>query len=207
MVAINTNECEVSDLYKLLISTVLPRPIAWVTSTHESGVINLAPFSAYNMVCSIPTTVAFSIGYKADGKEKDTLANILRQKEFVINTPRPEHVEAVALSAALFPAGESEVEAAGLELADSMVVKTPRLRDAVFSLECELYQTLQIGERAPGGAMLVIGSVRVFHIQDEIYENGKIQFDKARVLSRLGGYCYGISGEVIEQRVPDLKTL
>jgi flavin reductase (DIM6/NTAB) family NADH-FMN oxidoreductase RutF len=204
MAAIKTSDCEKKDLYKLLIGTVLPRPIAWVTSKSADGVVNLAPYSAYNMVCSNPTTVVFSAGWKPPGVEKDTLRNILETQEFVINTPRPGHIEAVALSAAPFPPNVSEVEQAGLTLTDSETIETPRIKDAVFSLECELQQTLQIGEQVPGSATLVLGTVKVFHIQDELLTDGRIDFNKTQVLSRLGGYCYGTIGEVLEQKVPEI---
>ena len=204
MTAIKVSDCEKKDLYKLLIGTVLPRPIAWITSKSSEGLVNLAPYSAYNMVCSNPTTIVFSAGWKPPGVAKDTLRNILETKEFVVNTPRPEHIEAVALSAAPFPENVSEVEKAGLALTDSEAVGTPRLKDAVFSLECELQQTLQVGERAPGSATLVLGTVKVFHIQDELLTDGRIDFEKVSVLSRLGGYCYGTIGEVLEQKVPEI---
>ena len=204
MAIIKTDACERKDLYKLLIATVIPRPIAWITTLNKDASINLAPYSAYNMVCSNPTTISFAAGWKAPDTRKDTLSNILRTKEFVINTPRPEHIQSVALSAAPFAAGESEADAANLPLVDSSLVAVPRLQDAVFALECELQQTVQIGEKAPGSATLVLGTVKAFHIQDDLLENGKVDFEKVSVLSRLGGYSYASLGKVLEEKVPKI---
>lgn len=193
-----------AEAYKLLSGSVIPRPIAWITTKGSAGVVNLAPYSAYNMLGTRPVSLTVSIGVTGNDVDKDTLRNIKETKEFVVNAPRPEHVEKVALSAAPFPSTVSEAEKAMLAMVPSTLVKVPRLVDAIFSLECRLYDIVVVGDGAPGTANLVIGEVLNFHVDDAVHTDGRLDFAAIEILSRVGGYYYSTLGPLVEQRVPRL---
>lgn len=204
MAILRVSELEQIERYKTLIGCVVPRPIAWVTTLNDTGSVNLAPFSAFNMVCSTPMTVLFSIGVKPNGETKDTLTNILRTEEFVINIPRARHVAQVAHTAASYAYNISESDKAEVALVPSVAVATPRVAEALFSFECTLQQTVQVGDGTPGSATVVFGAVSVVHVADEVYAGGRFDFNKVDALARLGGYCYSTIGDVLEERVPQV---
>jgi flavin reductase (DIM6/NTAB) family NADH-FMN oxidoreductase RutF len=152
-----------ADNYKILTNVVVPRPIAWVTTVSPSGIVNLAPYSFFNAVGSDPLYVVVSIGERDDGRPKDTAANILSNREFVVNMVTEDLLAAMNVSAADFPPDVSEMAAAGLESAPSVKIKPPRLAAALASLECKLYQTHALGSNT-----LVIGEVVMFHVADAL---------------------------------------
>jgi len=151
------------DNYKLLKNLIVPRPIAWVTSQNPQGVINLAPFSFFNAIGSDPLYLIISIGNKDDGSIKDTGANILAGGEFVVNLVTEDLLTAMNISAANFPAEESELAAAGLHPAESKKVKVPRVAEAQGSLECILHS-----QQSLGNYTLIIGQVVMFHVADHL---------------------------------------
>lgn len=153
----------VADNYKLLTNLVVPRPIAWVTSQNELGVVNLAPFSFFNAVGSNPLYIIISIGLNEAGEAKDTARNILASREFVVNMVTEELFDAMNISAADFPFGASELEAAGLHAAPSLKITPPRVAEAKASMECKLH-----GAQALGANTLIIGEVVMFHIADDL---------------------------------------
>jgi len=128
-----------ADNYKLLTNLVIPRPIAWVTSQSQSGIVNLAPFSFFNAVGSNPLYLVISAGKRDNGELKDTEKNILSSGEFVVNMVTEELFDAMNISAADFPSDQSELEATGLETAPCVHIKTPRVAKAQVSLECKLF--------------------------------------------------------------------
>ena len=175
-----------SENYKLLTSLVIPRPIAWVTSVNESGLINLAPFSFFNAISSDPLLVMISVGTRDDNSLKDTAQNILRNKEFVINMVTEELIQAMNISAADFPSGISEVTAAGLRTAPSEKISAPRLVESPVSLECRLHTTLDVGSNK-----LLIGEVVMFHVADQLVGE-RLHINGFAPIGRLGspsGYC------------------
>jgi flavin reductase (DIM6/NTAB) family NADH-FMN oxidoreductase RutF len=151
------------DNYKLLTNLVAPRPIAWVTSRNEQKVINLAPFSFFNAVCSNPLYVIVSIAQRPDGGQKDTARNIQAIGEFVVNLVTEDLLDAMNISAAEFPPEESELAAAGLHPADSTYVSVPRIAEAKASLECKFHSALPLGLYT-----LFIGQVVMFHVADAL---------------------------------------
>lgn len=194
---INPGDHEAKELYKLLIGCVVPRPIAWVTTLGPRGLVNLAPFSFFNAVCSSPPTVSISFSYKPTGGEdgdhrKDTLANLRREGEFVVNVASEPNEAVMNASAAEFPRSESELEALGLETAPSVRLKTPRLAVAPIALECVPVREIELGD-GPGSATLVLGEVLRFVIQDRVIdERLRIDLAALRPIGRLAGtgYCY-----------------
>lgn len=172
--------------YKLLTNLVVPRPIAWVTTESESGVINLAPFSFFNAVGSDPLYVIISIGRRDDGELKDTANNIEFSREFVVNLVTEELFDAMNISAADFPAEQSELEAAHLHTAPSVHIKTPRIAQAQASLECKLFSAQPIGANT-----LFIGEVVMFHVADHLI-GPRLHVNNFAPIGRLGSpsvYC------------------
>ncbi len=152
-----------SDSYKLLTNLVVPRPIAWVTSQNEQGVVNLAPFSFFNAVASKPLYLIVSVARNDDGSDKDTARNIKRSGEFIVNLVTEELFDAMNISAATFPPDESELTAAGLHTAPSVHIGTPRLAETQASMECKLHSHQPLGSNT-----LFIGEVVMFHVADHL---------------------------------------
>jgi flavin reductase (DIM6/NTAB) family NADH-FMN oxidoreductase RutF len=153
----------IQDNYKLLTNLVIPRPIAWVTSRSEKNVINLAPFSFFNAVGSDPMYLVIGVGRATDGGKKDTARNIESAGEFVVNLVTEDLIDAMNISAADFPADESELTAAGLHGAASAIVSVPRVAESQVSLECKLHSAQQLG-----ASTLIIGQIVMFHIADHL---------------------------------------
>ena len=175
-----------TDNYKLLTNLVVPRPIAWVTSQSEKGVVNLAPFSFFNAVGSDPLYVIISIGHNDAGEPKDTAKNIRANGEFVVNLVTEELFGAMNVSAADFPSGESELNAAQLHRAPCVHVKVPRVAEAQASLECKLFSEQQLGAN-----MLFIGEVVMFHVADHLID-ANLHINNFAPVGRLGSpsvYC------------------
>jgi flavin reductase (DIM6/NTAB) family NADH-FMN oxidoreductase RutF len=152
-----------SDNYKLLTNLVVPRPIAWITSLGDGGVINLAPFSFFNAVGSDPLYLVVGIGERDDGEPKDTARNIDRAREFVVNLVTEDLIAAMNISAADFPPDESEIDATGLQTAPSVRIGVARLALSQASLECRLHQVVQLGS-----GRLYIAEVVMFHVADHL---------------------------------------
>ena len=183
---IDPTEHSDADNYKLLTNLVLPRPIAWVTTVGTTGVVNLAPYSFFNAISSDPPCVVVSVGTRPDGSPKDTGANILANQEFVVNLVTEELIGAMNVSAADFPADQSESSATNLPLAASLRVHAPRLADAQVSLECRMLQSLPIG-----GNTLVIGQIVMFHVADRLV-GSRLHIQDFAPVGRLGSpsmYC------------------
>ncbi len=175
----NMADLEPKDRYKLLIGAVVPRPIAWVSTLSEHGGVNLAPFSAFNYMGSDPAIVAFS-----PGAGKQTLHNLKRECEFVVNLVPVALLDAMNLSATDFPPDVSELEIAGLHQAPSLRIRTPRVAESPVSLECQLHSITEIGANR-----VVIGEVLEFHIRDEFIDSEKMYVDSSGLdlLARMGG--------------------
>jgi flavin reductase (DIM6/NTAB) family NADH-FMN oxidoreductase RutF len=187
---IHAESLEWKDAYKLMVGSILPRPIAFVTTVDESGNVNAAPFSFFTAICADPMLICFSPMRKGtDGSKKDTLANIEATKEFVINIVSEDFTEKMNICAADYPAGTDEMEAAGLAKEKSAGVKPPRVKESKVHLECSLYQVLHFGEHAGSGS-LVIGKVEHVHIAEELYESGRINSEKLKPVGRMAGHIY-----------------
>ena len=176
----------VADNYKLLTNLVVPRPIAWVTSQNPSGIVNLAPFSFFNAVGANPLYLIISIGLTDAGETKDTAKNILGGGEFVVNLVTEELFDAMNISAADFPEGESELAAANLHAAPSVKIKPPRVAESQASLECKLHSSQLLGNNT-----LVIGEVVMFHVADHLM-GPRLHINNFAPIGRLGApsvYC------------------
>ena len=179
--------------YKLLTGTVVPRPIAWVTTLSADGLVNLAPFSAFTFVSSKPPMIGINVGRKA-GVMKDTGSNILRSCEFVVHIPDTTLLGAVHQSSVEYPADVSEVEQLGLQTLTCRFVSPPRLAAAPVAMECRLHQSIAFGDT---GSEFMVGEILAFHLHDHLLVNGKIETTALRPICRLGGPNYALLGEII----------
>lgn len=172
------------EVYKLLAGTVVPRPIALVTSKNEHGLVNAAPFSFFNLVGADPPLVVLGVGNRASGVGKDTARNIRTNGEFVVNLVDENLADAMNLCAIDFPAHLSEIEAAKLELCASQIVKIPRLAASPVALECREFQTLEIGRNH-----LILGEVVAIWIRDELVDarNFHVATNDLHLVGRMGG--------------------
>jgi flavin reductase (DIM6/NTAB) family NADH-FMN oxidoreductase RutF len=150
------------DRYKLLVSTITPRPIAWIVSQDSGGVLNAAPFSFFNAFAGDPPVVGIGISSHEPDRPKDTRANIRQTGQFVVNLVSEEIAEAMNITAVEFPAGVDELKQAGLSTHASVHVKPPRIAESPVSMECELMQIVELGSSTG----LVLGRVLAMHIRD-----------------------------------------
>jgi flavin reductase (DIM6/NTAB) family NADH-FMN oxidoreductase RutF len=171
-----------------MIGAIVPRPIALVSTMSHDGVLNLAPFSFFTGISSKPPLICFCPGPRSDpGPRKDTLVNISRTKEFVVNIVSEEIAEAMNLTSGEYPPETDEFKVAGLTPAASDLVKPPRVAESPMSMECRLRLAIEFSE-GPGGGNLVIGDVLRFHLDERIVsENLRIDPDKLRAVGRMGG--------------------
>lgn len=193
MLSIDPAELSERENYKLLIGSIIPRPIAFVTSLSESGIINGAPFSFFNIVSSNPPMISVSIARK-NGQMKDTARNITSSKEFVVHIVDEKNVRQINETAASLPPDQSELQIANLTAIPSTKVAVPGVKEAKVRMECKLYHHLEL----EGNADLLIGQIVQFHIEGSIYENGKINANGLSAVSRLAGHDYAIIGDVFE---------
>ncbi len=187
--------------YKLLGSTVVPRPIAWVSTIDREGRENLAPFSFFNVFGEDPPTVGFSILHRSGVDQKDTGRNIRERREFVVNLVSDDHLDRMAISAIDFAPEISEFSEAGILTAPSVYIATPRITDSRVSLECKLAQIIELGSMRS----LVLGDVLMMHVADESVideQRGWIDTESLRLIGRMGPNRYVRTTDIVEKIVP-----
>lgn len=182
------------DVYGLLNSVVVPRPIAWVTTRSADGVDNLAPHSFFTISSVQPPVVQFtSVG------TKDTLRNARATGEFTVSFCPEPLLEQVNTTATDYPAGTSEYDAAGLTREASVVVAPPRVAESPVAIECRV-----VGERDfGGGSTVVFGEVVWVSVAEEALRDGRPEITLLRPLARLGAQEWSTIGDVVvRRRVP-----
>ncbi|MEK3856558.1 flavin reductase family protein [Cytobacillus sp. FSL H8-0458] len=201
MLSIDPNQNTERENYKFLIGSIIPRPIAFVTTKSKDGILNGAPFSYFNIVSSHPPMISLSI-QRSMGKQKDTARNITESKEFVVHIVDDQNVEKVNLTAASLPPDESEIEIAKLTPVESVKVSVPGVKEAKIRMECVLEQSLELGGVDSPGCDFIIAKVVQFHIESNIYENGRIDPKGLAAVSRLAGTNYAKIGEMFSIERP-----
>ena len=188
--ALITAERRRRDNFKTLLSCVLPRPIAFVSTISTDGVPNLAPFSFFNAVGTNPPAVIFSPATKADGSDKDTIVNLRAVKEFVVNVVPYDIRNAMNEASYAFPPDVNEFEAAGFTPLESRFVRPFRVAESPVHLECKLIQIVPVGD-GPLSANICIGEIVCFHVADEmLLDDGSVDVKKIDLVGRLGGPDY-----------------
>lgn len=167
--------------YKLLLATVLPRPIAWITTRDSNGAVNAAPFSFFNVFGSEPATVGVGIGSKGPGEPKDTRANIRANEQFVVNLVPYSLAQQMRITSIAFPKGVEEPLEADLKLVPSERVAVPRIAASPVSMECTFMQ-----EVALSGFSLVLGRILMIHVHDEAVIDAARQYIDAEKLDLIG---------------------
>jgi Conserved protein/domain typically associated with flavoprotein oxygenases, DIM6/NTAB family len=191
------------DAYRWMTSTILPRPIAWVSTISPEGKTNLAPFSFFQGITSNPPSLMFVPVNLRDGSKKDTVKNIEATKQFVVNLVSYAQAELMNNSAAVLPYGESEFDAFHVPSVASDVVKPPRVASAPVSFECELHSITRLGEGA-AAANVVFGLIKLMHVDDTVLDaSGNVDPVKLDLVARLGGESYVRMGEAFTLKRPD----
>lgn len=190
------------DNYKLLIGSIIPRPVAFVTTLSKEGVLNAAPFSYFNIVTANPPMVSVSVQRK-QGLLKDTARNAQDTGAFVVHISDESYIEEINQTAASLGPDESEVQFVGLTPIPSEKVAVPGVAEAKIRMECVLERSIPLGgsEETPA-CDLLIGRVLCFHIADELVLNGRIDPEGLKPVSRLAGSSYSKLGEIFSIERP-----
>jgi len=175
--------------YKLLAGFVLPRPIAWITTVGPTGVVNAAPFSFFNVFSEDPPLCMFAINQRPDGSIKDTLINVERSGEFVVNLTDEPLAQAMHDSSGDFPPDVGEPDYLGLKLAPSTRVAVARLADAPWAMECKVWKTMNVKDNRH----LIMGEGVNFYIRDELWdpETMRVHMERYHPIGRMFAdrYC------------------
>jgi flavin reductase (DIM6/NTAB) family NADH-FMN oxidoreductase RutF len=192
------------DRYKLLIGSVVPRPIAFVSTCSVDGRTNLAPYSFFNGVGSDPLMLLFCPANKADGTEKDSLRNAKPVAEggtgeFVVNVATEAYFDRMVATAEPLPPDESEFDFVGLTPAPGTRVKAPRVLESPVSFECRTWQVIRTNPGARAGGNIVLGEVVWIHIRDDLV-NQRFHVDPAGLaaVGRMGGIAYALTRDRVE---------
>ncbi len=187
MISIASGDLSPRDAYRLMISVVVPRPIAWVSTVGADGKLNLAPYSFFNSVANAPPTIMISVNQR-HGHPKDTLRNAQETGEFVVNIVDESLAEVMNITSGEWPYDTDEFELAGLETTPSCDVRPPRVAAAPVALEAKVSQIIPVADTT---STLILGRVVRFHIRDGLLRpNGLVDAARLRPLARLGGDEY-----------------
>lgn len=190
-------------IYKILIGSVVPRPIGWISTVDAGGQPNLAPFSFFNVVCARPPTVLFCPMIRStDGKTKDTLNNVKVTGEFVVNIFGEDLATAMIASSVEVAAEVDEFKLTGLGTTPSVAVKPPRVAESPIHFECKVSQIVEIGNQ-PGGGSVVIGEIVHLHVDERVlFGEDKINLAALKPIGRLAGNAYVRVTDIFETERP-----
>ncbi|MCM3785723.1 flavin reductase family protein [Neobacillus mesonae] len=203
MISIDPAKQSERDNYKLLTGSIIPRPVAFVTTLSKEGVLNAAPYSYFNIVTSNPPMISVSVQRK-NGHMKDTARNANDRGEFVVHISDETYIEEINKTAANLPEDQSEVALTNLTQVESINIDVPGIAEARIRMECVLEHSISLGgEQHSPGCDLLIGRVVHFHVDDELYYDGKIRPKELRPVSRLAGNDYSKLGELFSLERPE----
>lgn len=174
--------------YKLLIGTVIPRPIAFITTLSKDGRRNAGPFSFFNVLTHDPAIVAIGVENYEDGRMKDTSRNIRDTEEFTVHIVDDALAAQMEICAIKFGPGVDELTEAGLETTPGQAVKSPRILSAPAALECRRYMTLEVGKARE----IILGEVLGIHVRADLVDPQSLHVDQIGMdaIGRLGGHSY-----------------
>jgi len=196
---VRVSEIPYSDLHHIVLASVGPRPIAWVSTVSADGQPNLAPFSFFNCVCMNPPLLAIATslrgrGGATQGEPKDTLHNVRETKEFVVNVVTYDLREPMNTSSGEYERTVNEWELAKVTPQPSQAVRPARVGESPVSFECKLYQILDFST-APNGGSLIIGEVVSIHVSDAYVKDGRLDRNSLDLIGRMGGMQYARTTE------------
>ncbi len=191
------------DSHELLMSAILPRPIAFVSTVGKDGTFNVAPFSCFAPVGMKPALVCLQIGSRRDGQKKDTLENIEFSKDFVVNVVDESFADAMNQASFEYPSVVDEFEKIGLTPAKCEIVKAPRVAESPINMECRLLKILKFGE-VPAESNIIIGELVLVHVKDELWVVDHIDVSKWRPIGRLGEDLYCRMTDIFEMKKPEV---
>jgi flavin reductase (DIM6/NTAB) family NADH-FMN oxidoreductase RutF len=188
------------DRYKLLIGTVIPRPIAFVTTVNTMAQRNAGPFSFFNVLTHDPAIVAIGVENYADMRFKDTSRNIRETGEFTVHIVDSALVEQMEICAIKFGPHVDEIAEAGLTTVPGVHVRSPRIVEAPAALECRRYMTLEVGP----ARQIILGEVLGIFVREDAVDRSNLHIDQIKMdaIGRLGGHTYARTSEQF-----DIKTL
>ncbi|EHT3659716.1 flavin reductase family protein [Staphylococcus pseudintermedius] len=204
MYAFYASELSKQQMYKFLIGSVVPRPIALITSQSEEGLLNIAPFSFFNIVSSEPALLSVAVNRK-DGAMKDTARNILTTKEAVVHVVTEANVANANQTAALLPLDESELDHTTFTTTDSEMVNVPSLNESSIRFEVKLYQHVEIkNDRNENTNDLLLLEIQKVYIDEDLFdlEKGYVDVENVQPVSRLAGDNYARLGETFTIKRP-----
>jgi flavin reductase (DIM6/NTAB) family NADH-FMN oxidoreductase RutF len=198
-VQLDPQTLESTAVYKLLISSVVPRPIAWVSTIDGDGVANLAPFSYFMAITDTPPTLAFSCSPRAGGK-KDTLRNVEASGEFVVNIVDDDRAQQMNLTSGEYTPDVDEFALTALTAAPSTKVKAPRVAEAPINMECRVVRILPVGR-----ANLILGEIVQWHVRDDVFDpaSGRLDMHRLKPVARLAGNLYSHVHQIFEMKRPN----
>ncbi len=186
----SSDEISSETAYKLLVSTIVPRPIAFVTSMDLEGKLNGAPFSFFNAMGGAPPVIVLGFQPNPDGSQKDTPNNILSSKEFVVNIVDEPLAVQMNICASSLPPDIDELALANIKTASSLDIAPPRIKASPASMECRLMENISLS----GGGRIILGEIMHFHLRDDVVtqiDPLRIDINKLAPISRLNGPFYG----------------
>lgn len=178
-------------MYRFMIGAVVPRPIAFVSTTDASGQFNVAPFSYFNAITNEPPLLGISINLRR-GEPKDTLRNILEVGEFVVNIVPEGLLERMVHTSGDWPVGVDEFQITGLTPVAAERVKAPRVGESPVQMECRLFRHIDFGKTT-----FVVGEILLAHVDDAVLTDGRVDVEKLHPVARLGGDGYSVVRDVL----------
>lgn len=202
MISIDPNALPGRENYKFLSGSIIPRPVAFVTTQSSEGILNAAPFSYFNIITDEPPMISVSV-QRLNGAMKDTSRNAVEKGEFVVHISDESYIDQINNTAKPLPSNESEVEDSGLTPVNSIKVSVQGVKEANIRLECVLERALELGGTDGNPSCdLLIGRVVYYHIREDLYKKGRINAAGLKPVSRLAGSAYAKLGETFELTRP-----
>lgn len=190
-IAIDPTTIATSELHKILLTAVAPRPIAFASTIDKAGNVNLSPFSFFNVFSANPPILIFSPARRVrDNTTKHTLENVKEVKEVVINIVNHSIVEQMSLSSTEYDKGVNEFEKAGFTEVASLKVKPPRVAESPVSFECEVDDVIELGNEGGAGNLIISRVVQVHINTDYLDDAGNLDTVRLDLVARLGGSWY-----------------
>lgn len=193
------------EAYKVMIGTIVPRPIAWVTTVSPEGIVNAAPYSFFNCLSADPPILALGVENKPDRSFKDTAYNIRMTECFTVNIVDRANVEAMAITAAAVAPDVDELQIAGLTAAPGEKIASPRIAEAPVAFECERYLGIQVSSARE----IILGRIVMAHIREDIIDPATYYSDhqKLDAIGRMGGNGYAGTLDYFDWPTPSAEDV